>query len=288
MLLVHLTNADIGARQVTYQEFLMTISTQISRDIPYLRRYARAVTGSQNAGDALVRTALESVIANPELIAGASHAKIGLYKVLHDVMGETASARADDGQTFQGIEKNVQAHLSRATPDSRLALLLTTLEEFSVADAAEIMATDADRIEILVADAVAEIAAATKTDVLIIEDEPLITMQLEALVKDIGHNVCDTPTTLTEAMESVSRHRPGLILADIQLADGSSGVDAIKLILEKFEVPVIFITAFPERLLTGERSEPTYLITKPFLESTVKAAIGQAMFLGSTALPLSV
>ena len=71
---------------------------------------------------------------------------------------------------------------------------------------------------------------------------------------------------------------PGLVLADIQLADGSSGIDAVKDILKRFDVPVIFITAFPERLLTGERPEPTFLITKPFQPETVKAAISQALF----------
>jgi CheY-like chemotaxis protein len=48
--------------------------------------------------------------------------------------------------------------------------------------------------------------------------------------------------------------------------------------LRSFDVPVIFITAYPERLLTGERPEPTYLITKPFLTETVMAAVGQALF----------
>ena len=48
--------------------------------------------------------------------------------------------------------------------------------------------------------------------------------------------------------------------------------------MHEFKVPVIFITAFPERLLTGERPEPTFLITKPFQRSTVKAAIAQALF----------
>jgi CheY-like chemotaxis protein/DNA-directed RNA polymerase specialized sigma24 family protein len=274
--------------ETTVQENQMSISKYVSRDLPYLRRYARAVTGSQLSGDSLVRTALEAVIANPALIDDAAHAKIGLYKVAHADMNGFATQDPENAQRAKRIEKNVQAHLSLVTPDSRLALLLTTLEEFSAADAAEIMSTTPDEVERLASDAIAEIAAATKTHVLIIEDEPLITLQLEALVNDIGHRVCGTPTTLDEALDSVSRHRPGLILADIQLADGSSGVDAIKQILEKIDVPVIFITAFPERLLTGERSEPTYLITKPFLESTVKAAIGQAMFLGSTTLPLSV
>jgi CheY-like chemotaxis protein/DNA-directed RNA polymerase specialized sigma24 family protein len=288
MLLVHFINADIGARQITYQEFLMSIATHISRDLPYLRRYARAVTGSQLSGDTLVKKVLETVIADSQHIDSTAYSKTGLYKSLHKVMGSAPLPHDNIDTPASSIEQNVQAHLALVTPESRLALLLTTLEDFSAEDTAEILSVTPGQVDDLVAAAVAEIAAATKTSVLIIEDEPLITMQLEALVKEIGHSVCDTPTTLTEAMDSVSRHQPGLILADIQLADGSSGVDAIKLILEKFEVPVIFITAFPERLLTGERSEPTYLITKPFLESSVKAAIGQAMFLGSTALPQSV
>ncbi|MDP8913796.1 MAG: response regulator, partial [Pseudomonadota bacterium] len=78
---------------------------------------------------------------------------------------------------------------------------------------------------------------------------------------------------------------PDLVLADIQLADGSSGVEAVEDILEKMEVPVIFVTAFPERLLTGERPEPTFLITKPFQRSTVKAAIAQALFFDTTTVP---
>jgi CheY-like chemotaxis protein len=101
---------------------------------------------------------------------------------------------------------------------------------------------------------------------------------LFTLVRELGHDVLDIAATRTEAVDAVARRTPGLVLADIQLADGSSGIDAVKDILAKFDVPVIFITAFPERLLTGERPEPTFLITKPFQPETVKAAIGQALF----------
>ena len=75
------------------------------------------------------------------------------------------------------------------------------------------------------------------------------------------------------------------MLADIQLADGSSGIDAVKDILEQISVPVIFITAFPERLLTGERPEPTFLITKPFQPNAIRAAISQALFFSTEAQP---
>ena len=69
-----------------------------------------------------------------------------------------------------------------------------------------------------------------------------------------------------------------LVLADIQLADGSSGLDAVNEILRSVSLPVIFVTAFPQRLLTGTRPEPTFLITKPFQAENVKAVISQALF----------
>ena len=118
--------------------------------------------------------------------------------------------------------------------------------------------------------------------ILIIEDEPLIAMQLEALVSDLGHEVVATASTRTQAVEAFARTSPGLVLADIQLADQSSGIDAVEDILKMASVPVVFVTAYPERLLTGERPEPTYLVTKPFREDTLRAAISQALFFNST------
>ncbi|MFN3765080.1 MAG: response regulator, partial [Aliihoeflea sp.] len=123
-----------------------------------------------------------------------------------------------------------------------------------------------------------EIDAELATDVLIIEDEAIISADIESLVRELGHNVTGTATTHDEAVDAVARHRPGLVLADIQLADGSSGIDAVNEILASASVPVIFITAFPERLLTGERPEPAFLVTKPFNPDMVKALISQALF----------
>jgi CheY-like chemotaxis protein len=84
--------------------------------------------------------------------------------------------------------------------------------------------------------------------------------------------------TRAEAAAVVRKHRPGLILADIQLADGSSGLDAVNDLLNMFEVPVIFITAFPERYLTGARPEPAFLVSKPYRPATLSALVSQALF----------
>jgi DNA-binding LytR/AlgR family response regulator len=112
----------------------------------------------------------------------------------------------------------------------------------------------------------------------VIEDEPLIAMQLETLVTSMGHRIFGTAATRTQAQKLMEQGVPGLVLADIQLADGSSGLDAVADLLAIADVPVIFITAFPERLLTGNGPEPTWLITKPFREDTVQAAMAQALF----------
>ena len=175
-------------------------------------------------------------------------------------------------------ESAARDQLKKITPLNRQALLLTTVEDFSEAEAALIMDVDEEDIGKLVQEAIEEIDRENTTSVLIIEDEPLISMQLEDLVRSLGHDICGTAATRTQAQKIVAEKMPGLVLADIQLADGSSGIDAVNEILSTTPVPVIFITAFPERLLTGERPEPAFLVTKPFNPDMVKALISQALF----------
>ena len=152
------------------------------------------------------------------------------------------------------------------------------VEEFSPQDAALVMDIDAAELQRLIDEAGREIARQLATEVVIIEDEPLIALDLERLVTTLGHRVVKIARTERQAIEAVKRARPGLILADIQLADGSSGLDAVNEILRTFSVPVIFVTAYPQRLLTGTRPEPTFLIAKPFHAENVKAIISQALF----------
>lgn len=255
----------------------MSIGEEIAAHLPYLRRYARALTGSQATGDAFVRATLEAALSDDALRDSLSGGRVPLYRAFNKVW---ASAYIEPGDDENAGEPAEAAHssLSAATPVSRQALLLTTLEDFSDEEAAEIMEMDEADVRRLVQEAIEEIDRESATSVLIIEDEPLISMQLEDLVKNLGHDICGTAATRTQAQDVVAEKRPGLVLADIQLADGSSGLDAVDDILALGDVPVIFITAYPERLLTGDRPEPTYLVTKPFKESTVRAAISQALF----------
>jgi CheY-like chemotaxis protein len=260
----------------------MSLGQQLAPHLPFLRRYARALTGSQAHGDAYVRAALEAIVAAPDEFPRDVDARLGLYRTFQAIHGSTgglADTEAADRSDIAG------ARLSRVTPLSRQALLLTAMEGFTIEETAYLIDEDAPDVEALVDEALAEIESQTRADVLIIEDEPLIAMDLETIVRDLGHEVSGVAVTRDEAVTAARAHRPGLVLADIQLADDSSGIDAVKDILGDFPVPVIFITAFPERLLTGERPEPTFLITKPFQRATVKAAIAQALFFDETTVP---
>jgi CheY-like chemotaxis protein len=176
-----------------------------------------------------------------------------------------------------------EIRLGQITPLPRQAFLLSSLEGFTEEEAATILDTDVDRVRQLVDEAGRELAADIATEIMIIEDEPLIAMDLESLVEGLGHKVTGVARTRGEALTLAEQKRPGLILADIQLADGSSGLDAVNDLLETFEVPVIFITAFPERFLTGERPEPAFLIAKPFQPAHVSAVISQALFFQQSA-----
>ncbi|MFT4954951.1 MAG: CheY-like chemotaxis protein/DNA-directed RNA polymerase specialized sigma24 family protein [Brevundimonas sp.] len=254
----------------------MSLLARLAPHLPYVRRYARALTGDQGTGDNYVRVALEALAAGEQQLPASMTPRVALYHVFHTIWVATG-AKLEDKSGLEGGEDASQ-RLLKIAPKSRQAFLLTALEGFTPSEAAQILDAELADIEGLIGEAQREIDAELATDVLIIEDEPIISADIESLVTELGHKVSATATTHDEAVDAVCRHRPGLVLADIQLADGSSGIDAVKDILKSINVPVIFITAFPERLLTGERPEPTFLITKPFQPETVKAAISQALF----------
>ena len=256
----------------------MSLLARLAPHLPYVRRYARALTGDQSTGDHYVRVALEALAAGERQLPSDMTPRVALYHVFHTIWSATGAQLEDLPSDDASAGDLATKRLLRISPRSRQAFLLTSLEGFTPSEAAQVLGGNVQNIERLIAEAQADIDAELATDVLIIEDEAIIAADIESLVRELGHRVTGTATTHTEAVEAVREHKPGLVLADIQLADGSSGIDAVRDILKDINVPVIFITAFPERLLTGERPEPTFLITKPFQPETVKAAISQALF----------
>jgi DNA-directed RNA polymerase specialized sigma24 family protein len=253
----------------------MSLSQAIAPQLPYLRRFARALTGGQKSGDAYVAQLLEALVEDPSSFPRDVDTRVGLYRAFLKLWNSMDLNRSGDAAQE---ETAVERKLDSITPLPRQAFLLSSMESFNLAEVALILGVAQDQVRQLIDQAGQEIAAQVETDVLIIEDEPMIAMDLEGIVEGLGHTVIGQARTHTEAVRIIEETKPGLVLADIQLADGSSGLDAVNEILGSLEVPVIFITAYPERLLTGERPEPAFLITKPYQPDTVKAIISQALF----------
>ena len=256
------------------------LAQSIGRELPYLRRYARALTGSQTAGDNYAVATLEAILSDRSLM-DTEDTRIGLFRTFHAIWQSSGQPVEQESQTPQ--EARAQAHLRGLTPNSREALLLRTIEELRYEQIATIMQIDQDEAEELVQIAMTEMSNSMAGKVMVIEDETIIAMDLKGIVQSMGHDVTGIARTHSAAVELAHGKRPDLILADIQLADGSSGIDAVnELLRDMGDIPVIFITAFPERLLTGERPEPAFLISKPYTEEQVRSAVSQAMFFSST------
>ena len=253
----------------------MSMSQAVSRHVPYLRRYARALTGSQSAGDAYVAATLEALIEDPAVLSGGASLRVALYRTFARIW---TSVPVNEESEPADARHRVEQRLTHITPRPRQAFLLVAVEGFSEQEGAQILGVDVATLRALVEESGRELAAEIATDVLIIEDETFIAMDLEGLIESLGHHLVGVARTHAEAVTLAKVRQPGLILADIQLADGSSGLDAVNELLKSFEVPVIFITAYPERYLTGERPEPAFLIAKPFQPTTVSAVISQALF----------
>ena len=256
----------------------MSVSQAIGAQIPHLRRFARALAGSQEGGDAYVAEALEAVVADPALVPSEEDARLNLYRVLLLVWSSVELNR-EASPTPDSADKTTAEHaLQNISLRPRQAFLLTAVEGLSRKETAQVMAISEAQCERLLHAAEQEIAEQLACEVLIIEDEPLIALDVAELARSMGHTVRHIARTHREAIEAVAKHRPDLVLADIRLADGSSGLDAVQDILRSIDVPVIFITAHRERLLTGMLPEPTYLLEKPYRPEAMKALISQALF----------
>jgi CheY-like chemotaxis protein len=256
----------------------MSQTASIAANLPYLRRFARALTGSQASGDAYAIATLEAIVQDAGASDGPEDSRLLIYHAFLKIWGSVAINGRTEDNTANPSMRAADRTLEAMTPLPKVAFLLRSLEGFTTSEIAEILDRPQSEIQDLLDAAGRQIATQLRTEVLIIEDEPIIAMDLEAMVTDLGHSVLRIARTRREAVAAIADHAPGLVLADIQLADGSSGLDAVNEILTVCDVPVVFITAYPERLLTGERPEPTFLITKPFRTDTVKAIISQALF----------
>lgn len=252
------------------------VSEAITKTLPFLRRYARAVTGSQQQGDEWVRMCAEVAVQQPELIAGADDTKVGIFALFHRLRQPFGTIE-EGASGPDNVSGRLKESLTDMAPMQRQVLLLTVLEGFTIEDAAHILGVDIDAAEQNLEEARRELQRVASVRILVIEDEAVIALDVADIVRNAGHEVVGIAATEKAAIELARKHSPHLVLADIQLRGSDSGISAVNQIMKSMSVPVIFVTGFPERLLTGKQVEPAFVISKPFDPDLLRAAIAQAL-----------
>lgn len=236
----------------------MWMADRVEKLVPYLRRYARAATGDTAMGDACVERVLQ------RLIERSFESEFD-----HDAIDRERLYKMLDAE----LDKNAGSEAARA----RRALLLVAVENLPRTVARRILGVTADQLEDFLAMAESDFAASTATSMLIIEDEPLIAAQLKRIAEGLGHKVIGIATRADQAITLSRGQKPDIVLCDIHLSDGSLGTDAIAEMKLPENVPVLYVTAYPEKYLATTNEGPSYLIAKPFDPEYLKAVIGHAL-----------
>jgi CheY-like chemotaxis protein/DNA-directed RNA polymerase specialized sigma24 family protein len=271
------TSSPCGNNAQAY-EGIMSFSADVTHDLPHLRRYARALTGSQVRGDAYVRAALERLLRAPDE-CGGENTRVRLFRAFHLVWTGAHPAYGGDALDCYANRNHLVQRIGALGHLRREVLLLTSLEGFSAGETAEILGLSSSDVPQIVENAVVDLAAHQPASILIVEDEPIISLDLAGIVEGMGHSVSGIAVTRQEAADAAAESPPDLILADLQLRDGSSGLDAVNDIHTHEQVPVVYITAYSDRLVRTTRAEPVFLVTKPFAAHSIRAAVGQALLL---------
>lgn len=255
----------------------MTDHGVLLAQIPYLRRHARLLCGSQALGDEYVRMCLEMAVQEPQWLEG-DDLRLQLFKAFHRVWRSVNATMEDDGLPGGAdLSHRIQAGLQQLPEAERQALVLVVIEGFTYAQVAEILGTTPEAVRTTLGYGRARLDSQVSTTVLIIEDEQLIAADIARIVEDMGHRVVGTASTSQRSIELARSLKPGLMLVDIKLEDERDGISAAREILEADEVPVVFVTGYPERLLTGEGLEPAFVVSKPFADEVLKVTIANAL-----------
>ncbi|MCD6066826.1 MAG: hypothetical protein K0S33_1652 [Bacteroidetes bacterium] len=120
----------------------------------------------------------------------------------------------------------------------------------------------------------------SKTNILVVEDESIVSKDIQNSLKKLGYNVIGASNNGEDAIVLAREHHPDLVLMDIMLKGEMSGIDAADVIRKELNIPVIFLTAYADEstLAKAKITEPYGYILKPFKEIDLHSSIEMAIY----------
>ncbi len=118
-----------------------------------------------------------------------------------------------------------------------------------------------------------------KVQVLIVEDEAIVSMDLRYKLESMGYSVCAEISSGEEAVEAASQLRPDVVLMDIELSGEMDGINATAQIRVQLNVPVVYLTAYVggDTLERTELTKPFGYLLKPFDDAKLRAVVEMAI-----------
>jgi|tagenome__1003787_1003787.scaffolds.fasta_scaffold20919351_2 DNA-directed RNA polymerase specialized sigma24 family protein/CheY-like chemotaxis protein len=254
---------------------------RLMAQLPYMRRYGRALTGSTIRGDDLVTRAVEAALTEPERYQLDTDDEPVTRRRLYTLLNELFDA--DTGPAGASVSLAEPGHpietaLSSLPEQERRVFLLVSLEELSTPQAADVMGVPAEEARDALARAQNAMREQLVANILIVEDDAIIAYDLTETVLGMGHKVCGTAATMEEALAAAAANQPSLALMDLRLAHGGSGITTAQALRETRALPIIFVTAFAEELKQRGLDYLGPVIKKPFTREQIERAITQAVF----------
>jgi DNA-binding LytR/AlgR family response regulator len=120
----------------------------------------------------------------------------------------------------------------------------------------------------------------SKTNVLVVEDESIVSKDIQHSLKKLGYNVVGAASTGEKAVELALEMNPDIVLMDIMLKGEMNGIQAADEIRSKINIPVIYLTAYADEgtLSRAKVTEPYGYIIKPFKEIDIHTSIEMAIY----------
>lgn len=120
----------------------------------------------------------------------------------------------------------------------------------------------------------------SKNKILIVEDEAIVAKDISVCLKRTGYDVLNTFSNAEDAIDFLAKNKPDLILMDIMLAGEMTGIDASEVIKEKFNIPVVFLTAYADEktISKAKITDPYGYVIKPFKEIDLRTSIEMALY----------
>ncbi|WP_439815604.1 response regulator [Zavarzinia sp. CC-PAN008] len=249
-------------------------------ELPRLRRFACLLTGSRRVGDDLLRQSLQAYVAGStdDLPPGG-----GVLRLLADLAAATPSqGPSTRGPAASAVpvadEDRLAENLLILPLGQRLAVLLVGVHGLAYGQAARIAGVSEFEIRRDLMAGRRLLLRRSLPPVLVIENERLVGEHIAGILEDMGHRVSGPACTGAEALALARADRPSLILADIDLGDGASGIVVGREIVRLTQAKLIYVTGFPSRVIMEQsRGDNAMVLAKPFAPESLRVAVNRAM-----------